>query len=96
MVQFQKFLRNLPLILHGYNVSYQQRDYPSFSCAYSSSLLMLMRGRGTSFQDGIATGELQYSMSVVFGLKKTQHTRIKSILNRARNSLYTIFTDLDT
>jgi hypothetical protein len=39
---------------------------------------------------------LECSVSFGHGLKKTHHTRIMSFLNRARNSLCTVITDLDT
>jgi len=44
----------------------------------------LLRGRGASFQDGVAVG-----------LEKTHHAGA-SFLNRARNSRCTVITDLDT
>jgi hypothetical protein len=44
MVRFQKLTRNLFLTLHGHNLHCQQRQLSSFSCATSSSILMLTAG----------------------------------------------------
>ena len=44
MVRIQKLTRNLFLTLNGHNVHRQSGNCPSFSCATSSSLLMLTAG----------------------------------------------------
>ena len=44
MVQFQKLTRNLFLTLHGTTYAVSSGNSPSFSCATSSSILMLTAG----------------------------------------------------
>jgi hypothetical protein len=44
MVRFQKVTRNLFLALHGHNYTVSSGNCPSFSCATSSSLLVLTAG----------------------------------------------------
>jgi hypothetical protein len=44
MVRFQKLTRNLFLNLYGQNYTVSRGNCPSFSCATSSSLLMLTTG----------------------------------------------------
>jgi hypothetical protein len=68
----------------------------------------LLRGLGTSLQDGVSRRRLsvcsvlrcldlwlQCSVSFVHGLKKIHHPGVISFLNRARNSRRTVITDLD-
>jgi hypothetical protein len=53
MVRFQKWIKNLCFTLHGHNIHRQRRQlskFPSFSCATSSSLLML-----TAWSDNACT-----------------------------------------
>jgi len=82
---------------------------PSFSCATSSSLIMLTAWPRGQFPRWRRSRErlsvcsvlrcpdlwLQYSVSFVHGLEKT-HLHGASFLNRARNSRCTVITDLDT
>jgi hypothetical protein len=90
MAQFQKLLQKC--------ISYTTRPLHTLSAAGTVRVShalpavrfsCLLRGRGTSFQDGVAAGEgvlcapfwsvqnrLQCSVSFVRGLKKTHHTRI--------------------
>jgi hypothetical protein len=56
-VRFQKLIRNVFLVLHGHNITVSSGNWPSFSCATSSSFLCLLRGRGSSFQDGVSAVE---------------------------------------
>jgi len=58
MVRFQKLTRNLFLALHGYNVHRQQRQLSQVSHALPAvRFSCLLRGRGASFQDGVAAGK---------------------------------------
>ena len=85
VVPFQKLTRNLFLTLHGHNFS--SSNCPSFSCATSSSLLMLTAGPRGQFPRWRRTRKrlsvccvlrcpnlwLQCSVSFVHGLEKTHH-----------------------
>ena len=87
MVRFQKVTRNFFLTLHGQNVHRQQQNCPSFSCATSSSLLMLNAGQRGQFPRWRRSRKrlpvcsvlrcpdlwLQCSVSFVHGLEKTHH-----------------------
>ena len=58
MVQFQKLTRNLFLTLQGQNVHRQQRQLSKFLMRYRQfARSCLLRGRGVSFQDGVAAGK---------------------------------------
>jgi hypothetical protein len=83
---------------------------PVFSCATSSFLLMLTAGPPDHFLRWRLSRRRIYVCSVlrcpdlwflcglsfVHVLKKTHHTIIMSLLNRARNSRCAVITDLDT
>ena len=56
MVRFQKLTRNVFLTLHGHNVHRQQRQLSKFLMHYQR-FSCLLRGRGASFQDGVAAGK---------------------------------------
>jgi hypothetical protein len=110
MVRFQTLLKNLLLILHGYNIHYQQRVCPSFLCATSRLLLLLTSGQRGQFPRWRLSRWrisvcsvlkcpdlwLQYSVSFVNGLKNKLFLCGASFLDHARNSHCTVNTDLDT
>jgi len=60
MVPFQKLTRNLFLNLHGHNVHRQQHQLSKFLTRYLPAVRFscLLRGRGASFQDGVAAGKV--------------------------------------
>ena len=107
MVRFQKLTRNLFLTLHGHNVHHQQRQLSQFLMCYQQSLLMLTAGPRRQFPRWRRSRKrlsvcsvlwcpdlwLQCSVSFVHCLEKTHGA---SFLNRARNSLCTVITDLET
>ena len=57
MVLFQKLTRNLFLTLQGHKVHRQQRQLSKFLMRYQQFASRLLRGRGASFQDGVAAGK---------------------------------------
>ena len=58
MVRFQKLTRNLFLSLHGHNLTTSAAATVQVSHALPAvRLSCLLRGRGASFQDGVAAGK---------------------------------------
>jgi hypothetical protein len=57
MVRFQKLLKNLFLILRPHNTLSAAATVQIFHALPAVCFSSLVRGRGTSFQDGAAAGE---------------------------------------